>query len=72
MTITTSDVDGVFTDDANNLPLNAVSFCYASAKNSPSYEVTILDVGGLVGYADSGKRLKFRTLNGDNGYWGAG
>lgn len=22
-------------------------------------------------YADAGKQLKFRTLNGDNGYWGA-
>ncbi|MFX2555583.1 phage tail protein [Enterobacter roggenkampii] len=66
--------------DASGLPANSVSFCYASAANSPGYEATILDVGGLGGdgyrvqyaasYADGGKRLKFRTLNADNGYWG--
>ncbi|MEA3563261.1 MULTISPECIES: phage tail protein [unclassified Enterobacter] len=67
--------------DASGLPANSVSFCYASAANSPGYEATILDVGGLGGdgyrvqyaasYSDGGKRLKFRTLNADNGYWGA-
>lgn len=67
--------------DASGLPANSVSFCYASAANSPGYEATILDVGGLGGdgyrvqyaasYADGGKRLKFRTLNADNGSWGA-
>ena len=67
--------------DASGLPANSVSFCYASAANSPGYEATILDVGGLWGdgyrvqyaasYADGGKRLKFRTLNADNGNWGA-
>ncbi|MGY0114808.1 phage tail-collar fiber domain-containing protein [Enterobacter roggenkampii] len=66
--------------DASGLPANSVSFCYASAANSPGYEATILDVGGLrqdyrvqyaASYADGGKRLKFRTLNGDNGYWGS-
>lgn len=66
--------------DASGLPANSVSFCYASAAFSPGYEATILDVGGLGGdgyrvqyaasYADGGKRLKFRTLNADNGYWG--
>jgi phage-related tail fiber protein len=66
--------------DASALPANSVSFCYADAAYSPGYEATILDVGGGWGdyrvqyaasYADGGKRLKFRTLNGDNGYWGA-
>ncbi|WP_163332910.1 phage tail protein [Enterobacter bugandensis] len=66
--------------DASGLPANSVSFCYASAAYSPGYEATILDVGGLGGnyrvqyaasYSDGGKQLKFRTLNGDNGYWGS-
>ncbi|WP_249421818.1 tail fiber protein [Enterobacter sp. RHBSTW-00901] len=67
--------------DASALPANSVSFCYSDAAFSPGYEATILDVGGLGGdgyrvqyaasYADGGKRLKFRTLNADNGYWGA-
>ncbi|WP_270654963.1 tail fiber protein [Enterobacter bugandensis] len=66
--------------DASALPANSVSFCYADAAFSPGYEATILDVGGLsqnyrvqyaASYADGGKRLKFRTLNGDNGYWGS-
>lgn len=66
--------------DASALPANSVSFCYADAAYSPGYEATILDVGGGWGdyrvqyaasYADGGKRLKFRTLNGDNGYWGS-
>lgn len=66
--------------DASALPANSVSFCYSNAAFSPGYEATILDVGGLGGdgyrvqyaasYADGGKRLKFRTLNADNGYWG--
>lgn len=67
--------------DASALPANSVSFCYADAAFSPGYEATILDVGGLGGdgyrvqyaasYSDGGKRLKFRTLNADNGYWGS-
>ena len=66
--------------DASALPANSVSFCYADAAFSPGYEATILDVGGLrqdyrvqyaASYADGGKRLKFRTLNGDTGYWGS-
>ncbi|WP_320734474.1 hypothetical protein [Enterobacter sp. 214E4] len=66
--------------DASALPANSVSFCYSDAAFSPGYEATILDVGGLGGagyrvqyaasYADGGKRLKFRTLNADNGFWG--
>ncbi|MBL5911213.1 hypothetical protein [Enterobacter asburiae] len=66
--------------DASALPANSVSFCYSDAAFSPGYEATILDVGGLDGagyrvqyaasYADGGKRLKFRTLNADNGFWG--
>lgn len=68
--------------DASALPANTVSFCYSDAAFSPGYEATILDVGGLgdgsgyrvqyaASYADGGKQLKFRTLNGDNGYWGS-
>ncbi|MCK6697767.1 phage tail protein [Enterobacter bugandensis] len=67
--------------DASALPANSVSFCYADAAYSPGYEATILDVGGLGGdgyrvqyaasYSDGGKRLRFRTLNADNGYWGS-
>lgn len=67
--------------DASALPANSVSFCYADAAYSPGYEATILDVGGLGGegyrvqyaasYSDGGKRLKFRALNADNGYWGS-
>ena len=66
--------------DASALPANSVSFCYADAAYSPGYEATILDVGGGGGnyrvqyaasYGDGGKRLKFRALNGDNGYWGS-
>ncbi|HHA1670047.1 TPA: hypothetical protein ACOEF8_002017 [Enterobacter roggenkampii] len=64
--------------DANALPANSVSFCYASATNSPGYEATILDVAGLsqgyrvqyaASYADGGKNLRFRVRNGDNGTW---
>ncbi|WP_204305444.1 pyocin knob domain-containing protein [Enterobacter ludwigii] len=72
---------GTAISDANDLPANAVSFCYSDAKNSPGYEATILDVGGLGGdgyrvqyaacYADGGKRLKYRTFNGDNSTWSA-
>ncbi|MFZ4998395.1 hypothetical protein ACOY5P_03235 [Enterobacter asburiae] len=71
---------GTAIPDASALPANSVSFCYADAAHSPGYEATILDVGGLAqnyrvqyaaSYADGGKRLKFRTLNGDNGYWGS-
>ncbi|MEH3501700.1 phage tail protein [Enterobacter asburiae] len=70
---------GTAIPDASALPANSVSFCYGDAAYSPGYEATILDVGGLSGnyrvqyaasYADGGKRLKFRTLNADNGYWG--
>lgn len=79
-------VSGVFAkagtaiSDANDLPANAVSFCYADAAHSPGYEATILDVAGLhndyrvqyaVSYADGGKQFKFRTFNGDNSTWGS-
>lgn len=71
---------GTAITDASGLPANSVSFCYSDAAYSPGYEATILDVGGLrqdyrvqyaASYADGGKQLKFRTLNGDNGNWGA-
>lgn len=74
---TVSAKAGTALSDANDLPANSVSFCYADATNSPGYEATILDVGGLGGYrvqyaasyADGGKRLKYRTFNGDNSTW---
>lgn len=64
--------------NADALPSNSVSFCYSNATNSPGYEATILDIGGLSGYrvqyaasyGDGGKQLKFRSLNGDNNVWG--
>lgn len=66
--------------DANDLPANSVSFCYASAANSPGYDATIIDVAGLGGdvyrvqyaasYSDGGRQLKFRTMNAE-GRWGA-
>lgn len=66
-----------FADDANNLPVNSVSFVYASAKNSPGFEASILDYAGLndgystqiaASYAQPGK-LRFRTRNGDFSTW---
>ncbi|HHT2664353.1 TPA: tail fiber protein, partial [Citrobacter freundii] len=65
-------------DDANNLPVNAVSFVYGDAKNSPSGNTgTILDVSGLgSGYSiqlfanySTGEILAFRARNGDNKTW---
>ena len=65
-------------DDANNLPVNAVSFVYGDAKNSPSGNTgTILDVSGLgSGYSiqlfanySTGEILAFRARNGDNRTW---
>ncbi|MDW3576338.1 phage tail protein, partial [Enterobacter asburiae] len=69
---------GTGLSNADALPFNSVSFCYSNATNSPGYEATILDVGGLGGYrvqyaasySDGGKQLKFRALNGDNSVWG--
>ncbi|WP_395299597.1 phage tail protein [Enterobacter quasiroggenkampii] len=69
---------GTGLSNADALPPNSVSFCYSNATNSPGYEATILDVGGLGGYrvqyaasySDGGKQLKFRALNGDNSTWG--
>ncbi|HFK5806632.1 TPA: phage tail protein [Enterobacter bugandensis] len=69
---------GTGLSNADALPLNSVSFCYSNATNSPGYEATILDVGGLGGYrvqyaasySDGGKRLKYRAFNGDNSVWG--
>lgn len=68
---------GAFTDDANSLPGNSVSFVYASSKNSPGFEASVLDYAGLSGsyntqfaasYAQPGK-LRFRTKNGDIDQW---
>ena len=73
-----SAVNGGQVDDANNLPVNAVSFVYGTAKNSPSGNTgTILDVSGLgSGYSiqlfanySTGEILGFRTRNGDNRTW---
>lgn len=73
-----SATNGGQVDDANNLPVNAVSFVYGTAKNSPSGNTgTILDVSGLgSGYSiqlfanySTGEILGFRTRNGDNRTW---
>lgn len=78
--VSASGEGGAYAADCNDLPVNSVSFCYGSAAHSPGYEATILDVAGLrndyrvqyaASYSDGGKRLKFRTRNGDNGQWGA-
>lgn len=75
--VSASSFSGAFTDDANNLPGNSVSFVYASAKNSPGFEASVLDYAGLSGryntqfaasYAQPGK-LRFRTKNGDIDQW---
>lgn len=72
-----SSVAEALTADANNLPVNSVSFVYASAKNSPGFEASVLDYSGLNGryntqfaasYAQPGK-LRFRTKNGDFDQW---
>ena len=73
-----SAINGGQVDDANNLPVNAASFVYGDAKNSPSGNTgTILDVSGLgSGYSiqlfanySTGEILGFRTRNGDNRTW---
>ena len=73
-----SAINGGQVDDANNLPVNAVSFVYGDAKNSPSGNTgTILDVSGLgSGYSiqlfanySTGEILAFRARNGDNRTW---
>lgn len=75
--ISASSSSWAFTDDINNLPVNSVSFVYASAKNSPGFEASILDYAGLndgystqiaASYAQPGK-LRFRTRNGDYSTW---
>lgn len=76
-TVSASSSSWAFTDDTNNLPVNSVSFVYASAKNSPGFEASILDYAGLndgystqiaASYAQPGK-LRFRTRNGDFSTW---
>lgn len=71
-------INGGQVDDANNLPVNAASFVYGDAKNSPSGNTgTILDVSGLgSGYSiqlfanySTGEILAFRARNGDNRTW---
>lgn len=73
-----SAINGGRVDDANNLPVNAASFVYGDAKNSPSGNTgTILDVSGLgSGYSiqlfanySTGEILAFRARNGDNRTW---
>ncbi|HBV9014887.1 TPA: phage tail protein [Citrobacter freundii] len=73
-----SAINGGQVDDANNLPVNAVSFVYGDAKNSPGGNTgTILDVSGLdSGYSiqlfanySTGEILAFRARNGDNRTW---
>ncbi|MGK0739941.1 hypothetical protein ACSFCT_24795, partial [Yokenella regensburgei] len=48
-TVAASGIAGAFTDDCNNLPANSVSFVYASAKNSPAFDASVMDYSGLNG-----------------------
>ncbi|MBN6030370.1 phage tail protein [Pantoea ananatis] len=75
--IAASAVDGFTYKDANDLPANAVSFVYASAKNSPGFDGSLLSYAGLnenyhvqiSAKYQTGNRIAFRGLNGDNKEW---
>ncbi|MGK0739969.1 hypothetical protein ACSFCT_24935, partial [Yokenella regensburgei] len=47
--VAASGLGDAFTDDCNNLPANSVSFVYASAKNSPAFDASVMDYSGLNG-----------------------
>ncbi|MGK0742876.1 hypothetical protein ACSFCX_00140 [Yokenella regensburgei] len=77
-TVAASGIAGAFTDDCNNLPANSVSFVYASAKNSPAFDASVMDYSGLNGsyrtqiaasYSDGGRRISIRTFNVDTQQW---
>lgn len=75
--IAASAVDGFTYKDANDLPANAVSFVYASAKNSPGFDGSLLSYAGLnenyhvqmSAKYQTGNRIAFRGRNGDNKEW---
>ncbi|MGY3307590.1 hypothetical protein ACVW06_000615 [Pantoea ananatis] len=77
--IAASAVDGFTYKDANDLPANAVSFVYASAKNSPGFDGSLLSYAGLgedyhvqmSAKYQTGNRIAFRGRNGDNKEWNA-
>lgn len=77
--IAASAVDGFTYKDANDLPANAVSFVYASAKNSPGFNGSLLSYAGLgedyhvqmSAKYQTGNRIAFRGRNGDNKEWNA-
>lgn len=73
--VAASRAQGSTVTDTNDLPANAVSFVYASAKNSPGFEASILNYAGLnsgyntqfaASYAQPGL-FRFRTKNDDYG-----
>ncbi|KKW51900.1 hypothetical protein XB02_03515 [Pantoea ananatis] len=78
-TVAASTVEGFAYNDANDLPSNAVSFVYASAKNSPGFDGSLLSYSGLrenyqvqlLTKYQSGDRIAFRGQNGDNEEWNA-
>ncbi|WP_162286996.1 phage tail protein [Pantoea stewartii] len=75
--VVASGAEGSDYTDANDLPANAVSFVYASANNSPGFEGSVLDYAGHTGNYhvqisakyQTGDRIKFRAMNGDNQTW---
>lgn len=74
--VAASNAEWAYTNDSNNLPANAVSFVYSSARNSPGYEASVLDYSGLSGEyrtqiaaSYTANKISFRTKNGDNSNW---
>ncbi|WP_395490322.1 phage tail protein [Cedecea davisae] len=63
--------------DANDLPTNAVSFTYSSAKNAPGFSASVLGYSGLSGgydvqlaaSYDTPGLVRLRTQNGDVKKW---
>ncbi|WP_279050107.1 phage tail protein [Cedecea davisae] len=63
--------------DANDLPTNAVSFTYSSAKNAPGFSASVLSYSGLSGgydvqlaaSYDTPGLVRLRTQNGDVKKW---
>ncbi|HCP25505.1 hypothetical protein TH59_10710 [Pantoea ananatis] len=76
-TVAASSVEGFEYKDANDLPANAVSFVYTSAKNSPGFDGSLLSYAGLNGdyqvqlsvEYQTGNRIAFRGMNGDDQQW---
>lgn len=65
--------------DVNEAPNNSTFFCYASAKNSPGFDCSVLRYSAAIGNYDVdiatgygvNKKMAYRTRNGDANEWGA-